>query len=109
MDMGRPTQVKPLRTGSTRRDFFKRSGAGTVAVATAAPLLLPLAAQSAALAPVFQHGVASGDPLSDRVILWTRVTPTSLKPAVPVSYVVATDAALTQVVLRGSSKTNPGS
>ncbi len=108
MDMGRPTQVKPLRTGSTRRDFFKRSGAGTVAVATAAPLLLPLAAQSAALAPVFQHGVASGDPLSDRVILWTRVTPLSLKPAVPVSYVVATDAALTQVVLRGSSKTNPG-
>jgi len=25
----------------------------------------------------FQHGVASGDPLSDRVILWTRVSPTS--------------------------------
>ena len=23
----------------------------------------------------FQHGVASGDPLSDRVILWTRVSP----------------------------------
>lgn len=23
----------------------------------------------------FQHGVASGDPLSDRVILWTRITP----------------------------------
>ncbi len=25
--------------------------------------------------PYFQHGVASGDPLQDRVILWTRVTP----------------------------------
>lgn len=25
----------------------------------------------------FQHGVASGDPLDDRVILWTRVSPTS--------------------------------
>ncbi len=25
--------------------------------------------------PVFRHGVASGDPLADRVILWTRVTP----------------------------------
>lgn len=24
----------------------------------------------------FEHGVASGDPLADRVILWTRVTPT---------------------------------
>ena len=27
--------------------------------------------------PVFRHGVASGDPLADRVILWTRVTPKS--------------------------------
>lgn len=25
----------------------------------------------------FLHGVASGDPLSDRVIIWTRVTPTA--------------------------------
>ena len=23
----------------------------------------------------FKHGVASGDPLADRVILWTRITP----------------------------------
>jgi phosphodiesterase/alkaline phosphatase D-like protein len=30
-----------------------------------------------ALAP-FYHGVASGDPMSDRVIIWTRVTPDSL-------------------------------
>jgi alkaline phosphatase D len=26
----------------------------------------------------FYHGVASGDPLSDRVILWTRVTEDTL-------------------------------
>ena len=26
--------------------------------------------------PVFQHGVASGDPLPHAVVLWTRVTPT---------------------------------
>ncbi len=24
---------------------------------------------------VFRHGVASGDPLKDRVVLWTRITP----------------------------------
>ncbi|MGV2436153.1 MAG UNVERIFIED_CONTAM: PhoD-like phosphatase N-terminal domain-containing protein [Anaerolineae bacterium] len=24
--------------------------------------------------PLFQHGIASGDPLEDRVILWTRLT-----------------------------------
>lgn len=103
--MGRPTKVQPARAGSSRRDFFKRSGAGAAAL-VAAPGLLPLAAQAAS--PVFQHGVASGDPLADRVILWTRVTPATAKPAVSVSYVIATDAALTQVVQRGSAKTNPG-
>ena len=25
----------------------------------------------------FEHGVASGDPLADRLILWTRITPAS--------------------------------
>jgi alkaline phosphatase D len=101
--MGRPSKVQPPREGSSRREFFKRSGAGAVVVATAAPML------AEAAAPVrFDHGVASGDPLADRVILWTRVTPAVARPAVVVQYVVATDPALTQVVARGTSKTNPG-
>ncbi len=104
--MGRPSKVQPARPGSSRRDFFKRSSAGAAAL-VAAPGLLPLAAE-AAVNTVFQHGVASGDPLADRVILWTRVTPASAKPAVAVTYVVATDPALSQVVQRGSTKTNPG-
>ncbi|NOQ83922.1 MAG: alkaline phosphatase, partial [Myxococcales bacterium] len=29
---------------------------------------------------LFEHGVASGDPLSDGVILWTRVTPEASEP-----------------------------
>jgi alkaline phosphatase D len=33
----------------------------------------------------FNHGVASGDPLQDRVILWTRVTPLS-QPAGDIAY-----------------------
>jgi alkaline phosphatase D len=102
--MGRPQHTKPPRTGPSRREFFKRSGATTVALAAASPLVQ---AVSSASSP-FQHGVASGDPLSDRVILWTRVTPAAAKAAVPVSFVVATDAALANVVLRGSAKTNPG-
>jgi hypothetical protein len=36
----------------------------------------------------FLHGVASGDPLTDRVILWTRVTPKSGDGAIPVKYEV---------------------
>jgi len=105
--MGRPVQTKPPRTGANRREFFKRSGATTVALA-ASTQLLPLGAQAAAAVAVFQHGVASGDPLSDRVILWTRVTPASAKPSIVVNYVIATDPGLSQVVRRGSGKTNPG-
>jgi alkaline phosphatase D len=55
----------------------------------------------------FYHGVASGDPLHDRVIIWTRVTPESEVPApVLVSWRMATDTAMTQNILSGSVITN---
>ncbi len=50
------------------------------------------------LAP-FYHGVASGDPLQDRVIIWTKVT-TDL-PSVEVSWQMATDTAMTDIVASG--------
>ena len=34
----------------------------------------------------FEHGVASGDPMSDSVVIWTRVTPKSGEGAIPVVY-----------------------
>jgi len=42
----------------------------------------PAAAQSSTVS--FKHGVASGDPQQDRVVLWTRVTPE--KPGADVAY-----------------------
>ena len=45
---------------------------------------------------IFRHGVASGDPLSDRVILWTRVT--TDKSSESVSVEVATDDRFADVV-----------
>jgi len=42
----------------------------------------PAAAQSSAVS--FKHGVASGDPKQDRVVLWTRVTPD--KPGAEIAY-----------------------
>lgn len=42
----------------------------------AGPLAAALPAKAADAAPAFLHGVASGDPLPDGVLLWTRVTPT---------------------------------
>ena len=53
--------------------------------------------------PVFRHGVASGDPVSDRVMLWTRVTAPG--DVVSVRWVVATDTKLAQVVARGEGQT----
>lgn len=50
------------------------------------------------LAP-FYHGVASGDPLSDRVIIWTRIT-TAL-PSVNVKWTVAEDTGFTKIVRSG--------
>lgn len=58
--------------------------------------------------PPFRHGVASGDPLPDRVILWTRVTPQSDDATVDVRWLVAVDPELTDVVAGGMSRTSAG-
>jgi alkaline phosphatase D len=56
------------------------------------------------LAP-FYHGVASGDPLQDRVIIWTRVTPVS-DTIVPVKWIMATDTSFQFVVAEGQTTTD---
>jgi alkaline phosphatase D len=53
----------------------------------------------------FYHGVASGDPLSDRVILWTRITPDVDGPA-QVSWIIAKDPSCTQIVNSGTVTTS---
>ncbi|MGP3705602.1 alkaline phosphatase D family protein [Gordonia paraffinivorans] len=58
---------------STRRTFLRTSAVVTGA-AFAAPAVVAHATPPTS--QVFAHGVASGDPLSDAVILWTRITPT---------------------------------
>lgn len=54
----------------------------------------------------FLHGVASGDPLHDRVILWTRITQdTTLNASViPVGYIVASDPDFKQIVATGKTQ-----
>lgn len=63
--------------------------------------------QQARLAPFF-HGVASGDPLPNAVIIWTRFTPdNSNQQAVKLSYTVATDTAFSNVVQSGTVFADP--
>lgn len=48
----------------------------------------------------FYHGVASGDPLADAVVIWTRVTPTVDEP-IDVNWQMATDTAFANIIASG--------
>jgi alkaline phosphatase D len=54
----------------------------------------------------FLHGVASGDPLHDRVILWTRVTPKKWSDEIQGRWLIATDARLKRVRRAGAFRTD---
>lgn len=102
------------RAGLSRRDFLRQS-----AVATGASLLAACggASRSDGSSPVpndgpagssgkrFQHGIASGDPLADRIILWTRITPDAGSTEdIDVSVTMYNDPQLSQAVQSYSGK-----
>jgi len=102
-----PASQGPNTLSPSRRTVVKAAAATAV---LAGPLAAALPARAADQAPAFLHGVASGDPLPDGVLLWTRVTPvpeatpgSGVGPDTEVGWVVARDRALTQVVARGST------
>ncbi|WP_435744512.1 alkaline phosphatase D family protein [Nocardioides sp. SYSU DS0663] len=93
-------------TTTVGRRTVVASGATGLGVATVAGTSTP--AIAAARHRVFQHGVASGDPLPHAVLIWTRVTPTrSAKPGsgkgprAEVRWEVARDRRFRKVVRRG--------
>ncbi len=85
----------------SRRGFIAASGAALGAL----PFVRSIDTLAQVTNPVFRHGVASGDPLGDRVILWTRVTPKAATGAQRVSWVLARDPKLARVVSRGELET----
>jgi len=90
--------VTPL----TRRQFLWT----TAAASLASPLLAQERREATAAGARFQHGVASGDPLADRVMLWTRVTaaePGFSKP-IDVRWRIAADEQLRQIVSSGTAQ-----
>jgi alkaline phosphatase D len=86
----------------TRRQF--------IWAAAASGLAWPALAQAqSSSAQLFRHGVASGDPRTNRVMLWTRVTPpgdTPLARPIEVRWRIASDAAFTQRVQSGTVTTS---
>ncbi|MER5359907.1 alkaline phosphatase D family protein [Streptomyces sp. NPDC002785] len=88
----------------------RRTVVKAAATAVAAPALGAATTARAADGPAFLHGVASGDPLPDGILLWTRVTPAP--DAVPgsgrgadtaVRWEVAEDKEFARVVARGTT------
>ncbi|UUT22847.1 alkaline phosphatase [Pseudomonas sp. T8] len=89
-------------------DLDRRRVLSGLAVATAFSILSPFA-RSAGIDYPFTLGVASGDPLPDGFVIWTRLAPLfnaadgrgGLSRAVPVRWRVASDAAMKRIVKQG--------
>jgi alkaline phosphatase D len=75
----------------------------------AQPVGEPDATFPVGLPGLFAHGVSSGDPLADRVILWTRVHVPGRTVPVTVSYEVRSDPAMTTPVVSAGSVSTEGS
>jgi alkaline phosphatase D len=63
-------------------------------------------ARRSAAFPPFLHGVASGDPLPDAVVIWTRITSEASGP-LDVNWKMATDASMLFEVASGVAITGP--
>ncbi|MBB1388203.1 alkaline phosphatase D family protein [Shewanella sp. SG44-6] len=87
-----------------RRDFLAMSAKGVGAVVVSYGLMGCGSDDDDAVSAQFLQGVASGDPATDAVILWTRVTP-DVDAEVTVSWEVATDSKFTQLVTNGQMTT----
>lgn len=91
-----------------RREFLQRSmfaGAGVLGSSVIA---------ASQITTLFTLGVASGDPASDSVVIWTRLAPDPLNgggmPAlpIPVEWRVSTNEAMTSIVQQGTAVAWPG-
>lgn len=106
--------------GPSRRRFLQSAAiagtatsAGTALSHAQAPRPEPHPAPPTDALP-FLHGVASGDPLPDSVILWTRVTPSpdarpgsGLGAVTALTWQVARDPDFGDVVTQGTTTTSP--
>jgi alkaline phosphatase D len=87
---------------TSRRQFLTKTA--TVAALGASATLVACGGQgsSSTAAPAqFAFGVASGDPLTDRVILWTHAKPANSEADINLTWQVASDNGFTAIVASG--------
>lgn len=94
-------------TATNRRQFIKLTSllAGSVFVSTS---LGGCASTPTPSDVEFSHGVASGDPTQNAVVIWTRAVPTSGQgsSAVTINWEIAHDESFTDIVRTGSARTS---
>ncbi|MDM5337483.1 alkaline phosphatase [Fictibacillus enclensis] len=114
--------IKKLTEEHENKKFDRRSflrGTGKIAgLSLGAVLAQSIGAFEVNAAPKFESypftlGVASGDPLSDGVVLWTRLAPDPLngggmkRQAVPVRWEIAKDERFRHIVQKGTELARP--
>ena len=94
---------------SSRREFIRKTSSTAAAVALAGPLAAcsgsdddPVPQSPPAVArSEFKYGVASGDPLADRVILWTHAKVPDSEAAVKLTWQIASDSGFASIIRSG--------
>ena len=87
---------------NSRRDFIIKMASVSSVVAAGSVLSACGGGSSNDPMPQFNYGVASGDPLADRVILWTHARYLGSDDSVALTYQVATDVGFSTIVSTGT-------
>ncbi len=92
-----------------RRRFMRQAAAWAgVAVANLGPISRVMAGPAQFINDPFQLGVASGDPVADGFVIWTRLAPDPYDPkalpdeAIVVTWEVASDSKFKKIVAKGN-------
>lgn len=110
------TTHSPLPSSLSRRGFLALTGAGAATAALYGVSSAPAWGNPRFPENPFTLGVASGDPLPDGFVLWTRLAPEPLAAdgmggmppyRLPVSWQVATDPSFKDVVRAGAANATP--
>lgn len=80
---------------------------GNKEISSETKLFEPVAALYRTELKPFYHGVASGDPLADRVIIWTRVTPEDSLSQISVRWEISENENFTPVLKSDTTSTTP--
>lgn len=84
----------------------RRKALSLLGMGAASPVLSAGSASAREAKMAFAHGVASGDPLADRLIIWTRVS-TAAEATPMVRWELATDASFKSIIAKGQSVADP--